>query len=148
MNLKKIKAYHYFWIVAFFILIYGYLKQETNQNNNLDINNGDSYYVCTYMYIVKIIFSFYFILGFGYWFVQKVLKRKMIDRLTKIHSSITIGAFFFCFCDKLMYDLAVHYPKINTTIIILYGLLLVAGQVAYIINLSIAIFRKRNHIIE
>ena len=92
MILKKLKVYHYFWITSAIILIIGFWRQNSS-DTSLDLNFHDTYYVITNSDISILLSVCYSLLGIGYWLVQKVLKRKLINYLTLIHCIILFGSF-------------------------------------------------------
>lgn len=155
MNLRNIKIYNLFWSVALLILIIG-LIQNNNEDNTFDINIHDTYFVIAHLYFALFLSLAYYLTGLGYWLVQKAMKRKLIDLLTIIHSTILNGSF-------LVYWLVIGYSKsflntpfprfdnyqlINQTLVILTILILLIGQPIYIINLVIGIFKKEKKAIS
>ncbi len=149
MNLRKIKIYNLFWLVALIILVIG-LIQTRNEDTTFDINIHDTYFVIAHFYVALFLSLAYYLIGLGYWIVQKAMKRKLINVLTIIHSAILNGSF-------LVYWLVIGYSKaflytpfslfnnyqlINQTLVILTVLILLIGQPIYIINLIIGIFKK------
>lgn len=150
MNIKKIKIYHLFWIVAAIILLIG-LVEINNPDNTFDINVYDTYYIIPVFYATFLIFLFYFIMGLGYWLVQKVYKKQLVKFLTIIHSVILIGSFvvywFVFFYNKLFvryyFYFDDNYRLINMTLVLEFLLIVFVATPIYIINLLIAIFRKK-----
>lgn len=153
LNLKKIKIYNLFWLVASIILLIGLIQDHT-EDNTFDINVHDTYFVIAHFYVALFLSLGYYLTGLGYWIVQKAMKKKLIIGLTLIHSVILNGSF-------LVYWLVIAYSKaflespfplfdnyqlINRTLIILSILILFIGQPIYIINLTIGVFKKRKHI--
>ncbi|MBZ4043769.1 cbb3-type cytochrome c oxidase subunit I [Flavobacterium hibisci] len=149
---KKIKIYNLFWLVALIILIIG-LIQTSNEDTTFDINIHDTYFVIAHIYGALFLSLAYYLMGLGYWIVQKVMKRKLVRVLTIIHSAILNGSF-------LVYWLVIGYSRafpntsfplfdnselINLTLVVLTVLILLIGQPIYIINLIIGIFRKRKN---
>ncbi len=150
MNLIKIKTYNLFWLVALIILMIG-LIQDHFEDNTFDINIHDTYFVIAHLHFAIFLSLTYYLIGLGYWIVQKAMKRKLINVLTIIHSAILNGSF-------LVYWLVIGYSKafletpfplfdnyqlINQTLVILTILILLIGQPIYIINLTIGIFKKQ-----
>ena len=146
MNLKKIKVYHLFWIVAAIILLIGIVIPD----ETLDINIHSTYFVISYRDASFVLFVFYFLSGFGYWLIQKVLKKKLEKWLTITHAFIVIGSFVF-------YWLVVLYSKlffsndfplfdnasylINITVVLEFLLISFVGLPIYIANILVGIFR-------
>lgn len=150
MNLKKIKVYHLFWIVSLLIIIIGFL-QNNDLKATLDINIHDTYYVVRNSDATIFLFISYFLMGTGYWLIQKVFKKKLVKFLTVIHSIILIGSFilywivFFYHPQTeinpnfpLLYD----FQSINIVLVSELMLILFIATPIYIINLLIGLFRK------
>lgn len=146
---KKVRIYHYFWIVSILILIIGFsLSEET-----IDINIHDTYFVIASLHLTYILSISYFLLGLGYWIVKKVFKRNLIKSLTIIHSVILIGSFFIYWLMFFYYQLKPKnkiFPLLDDgsfemNIMIIYSsiLILLVAQPIYVINILIACFRKR-----
>jgi heme/copper-type cytochrome/quinol oxidase subunit 1 len=148
MVLKKIKAYHLFWFVAVIILLIGFLSP----NSTLDINVHDTYFVIANFDVAITLFIFYFFNGFGYWSVQKVLKKQLEKYLTLIHTSILIGSFVIYWLVLLYCKLFISNPSfplfdesllINLTLLYEFILIIFVALPVYIINLLIGIFKKK-----
>ena len=149
MNLRKIKIYNLFWLVALIILMIG-LIQTHNEDTTLDINIHDTYFVIAHFYVALFLSLAYYLIGLGYWIVQKIMKRKLISILTIIHSAILNGSFLVYWLvigyskvfSETPFPLFDNYQLINQTLVILSILILFVGQPIYIINLIIGIFKK------
>ena len=150
MNLKKIKVYNLFWMVAAVILLIG-LAGINNPDSTLDINVHDTYFVIADFYIEVATCLFFFLMGLGYWLIQKVYKKQLIKYLTIIHAAILIGSFilywiimlyFKIFPKDLAFPLFDDYQLINVVLVIEILLIVFIGIPVYIVNLLIAIFRK------
>lgn len=150
MNFKNNKIYNLFWLVALIILVIG-LIQTQNEDTTLDINIHDTYFVIAHFYVALFLSLAYYLIGLGYWIVQKVMKRKLIKVLTIIHSVILNGSFIVywlvigyskAFVDT-PFPLFDNYQLINQTLVILTVLILLIGQPIYIINLIIGILKKQ-----
>ncbi len=155
MNLRKIKIYNLFWLVALIILVIG-LIQTNNEDTTFDINIHDTYFVIAHFYIALFLSLTYYLIGLGYWVVQKAMKRKLINVLTIIHSVILNGSFLVYWLvigySKVFFEtpfpLFDNYQLINQTLVILSILILFVGQPIYIINLIIGIFKKQKKAIS
>lgn len=150
MNLKKIKVYHLFWIVSVLIILIG-LVLNNDPNSIFDINIHDTYFVISNYHISIILFLFYFLTGFGYWIIQKVFKKQLVQFLTISHSIILIGSFilywiiYFCSARHQVnsnFSLYDDYLSINTVLVCEFFLIVFVATPIYIINLLIGIFRK------
>lgn len=149
MNIKKIKVYHLFWIVAALILLIGLFS---NNSSVLDLNIHDTYFVISNYHVSILLFICYFITGLGYWLVQTVYKKQLIKYLTIIHTVILIGSFTLYWvvviCGKLYlndrtYNYFDDYALSNMTLVCEFILIAFVGLPVYIVNLLIAIFRKK-----
>lgn len=153
MNLKEVKVYHCFWIVSILIVIIGLIKNLSSENDGLDINIHDTYFVISNLDLTLFLSFLYFLNGFGYWIVQKKLKRNLIKSLTFIHSIILIGGFISYWLvlgySKLFlkspFPLFDDYEIINQTLVIIVSSIVVIGIPIYCINLMIGILKKRKN---
>jgi len=150
MNLKKIKVYHLFWIVTVLIIIIG-IVQNNNPKVFLDINIHDTYYVMSNFDSTIFISVCFFLMGTGYWIVQKLFKKKLVRFLTLIHSIILIGSFFlywiiFFYNRRTQIDsnfpLFDDFQSVNIVLVSELFLIVFIATPIYIINLLIGIFRK------
>lgn len=145
-----LKTYYYFWITSLIILIIG-LANLNNSDSAVDINIYDTYFVIEHFFLAEILFAGYFLLGLGYWLVEKILKKRLIKILTKIHTSILIGSFFLywlvIFYAKISFDESDpfnnSYEIINITLMTLFLLIIFIAQPIYVANMLISIFRKK-----
>ncbi|SHH29471.1 Cytochrome C and Quinol oxidase polypeptide I [Flavobacterium sp. CF108] len=151
MNFQKIKAYHLFWITAAIILLIG-IAGINNPDSTLDINVHDTYFVIAHIYIAVVLSLFYFLMGLGYWFIQKVFKKQLIKYLTAIHIVILIGSFigywllmlyFKLFPRDMAFPLFDDYQLVNVVLISQFLLIIFIATPLYIINLLIALFSKK-----
>ncbi|MFH6934921.1 hypothetical protein [Flavobacterium sp. FlaQc-30] len=153
MNLKKIKVYHIFWIVALLILIIGFIQENDNPTANLDINIYDIYVVTSNFSSTIFLFICYFIMGFGYWLVQQVFKKQLVKSLTILHSLIFIGSFIIYWIALIYAKLLPPKPEfpqffseyqfINSTLVLELLVITFVGIPIYIINLLIGLIRKK-----
>ena len=142
---QKIKVYHLFWIVALLILI------STDPEETIDINIHDTYFVISNLYVGVILFLIYFLMGLGYWLIQRVFKKQLIKTLTIIHSSIFLGSFIVfwitIFSARLFansFPQYEYYSIINIVLTIIFlGMLFIASPI-YITNLLLTLVRKNN----
>lgn len=149
MNFKRLKVYHYFWLTSLLIFMIGFYIQNL-PDSTLDINIHDTYYVIEQIHLTILIAVFYFLTGCGYWFVEKILKKKLFNILTIIHCVILFGS-FICYWLVYLYSklfpskpfpLFDNYGLINKTLLISFLLIVFIGLPIYFINLLIGIFRK------
>ncbi|MEG0850813.1 MAG: cbb3-type cytochrome c oxidase subunit I [Flavobacterium sp.] len=153
MNFKKIKVYHLFWIVSLLILIIGFVQNNDNPTSNLDINIHDTYYVVRNFDSTIFLFICYFIMGFGYWLVQKVFKKQLVKSLTILHSLIFIGSFVIYWIALIYGKLFLQKPEfpsflsdyqlLNSTLVLELLVITFVGIPVYIINLLIGLIRKK-----
>ncbi|MEZ0183320.1 hypothetical protein AB9T89_13840 [Flavobacterium oncorhynchi] len=152
MNLNKIKVYHIFWIVALLILIIGFIQNNDDPTANLDINIHDTYYVVRNFDSTIFLFICYFIMGFGYWLVQKVFRKKLVKALTILYSIIFIGSFVIYWIVLLYSKMFLQKPEfpsflsdyqlINSTLVLELLVITFIGIPVYIINLLIGLIRQ------
>jgi len=153
MIIKKLKVYHYFWITSLLILTIGFLGKSLF-DDMFDVNVGDTYYVIGHRDLTLLLSFCYLILGSGYWFVQKALKKKLVNFLTLIHCIILFGSFLVYWLvyfysnviEKKPFPLFDNYELINKSLLIIIILVIFIAQPIYIVNLLIGIFRKRSAI--
>jgi len=147
MKLQKITVYYLFWLVAAIIAVIGIVHPD----ETLDINVHDTYFVISYLHAAFVLFVFYFLSGLGYWFVQKILRKKLEKWLTIIHTVIVIGSFllywivfFYNPGTEINPDFPLLYDFQSTNIVLVseFLLTLFIATPIYIINLLIGIFRK------
>jgi len=144
---KKVRIYHYFWIVSISILIIGFSRSE----ETFDINIHDTYFVIASIHLAYLLSISYLLLGLGYWLVVKILKRNLIKILTIIHSAILLGSFiiywiiifYYQIRPKREFPLFDDYDVINQTLLISFILIVFVAQPIYMINLLVSIFKKR-----
>ena len=147
------KVYHYFWFVALLILTIGFLGKNSF-DSVFDLNIGDTYYVIAHRDLTLLLSFFYFLLGTGYWLVQKVLKKKLINYLTAIHCIILFGSFLVYWSVYFYSKVIVKTPfpfyddneLINQSLVIIFFLIIFIGIPIYFVNLLIGTFRKRSAI--
>lgn len=152
MSLKDIKVYYYFWITSMLILIIGAFKNSSTENSTFDFNVHNTYFVISSLDLALLLSFLYFLNGFGYWFVQKKLKRSLIKSLTFTHSIILIGGFIVYWLVYAYSELKTNksfplfddYEIINKTLVIIFFLIVLIGIPVYIINLLIGIIRNKN----
>jgi len=154
MNIKKIKVYDLFWITSILILIIGFIYQINDPESILDINIHDTYYVIANYHLTILLFTSYFLMGLGYWLVQKLFKKRLLKSLTIIHTVILIGsfiiywiAFFYgkLFLQNLVFpEFFDDHQLINITLFYELLLIMFVATPIYIINLLIGLFRKKN----
>lgn len=149
MNLKYFKPYHLFFVVALLHLLIGI--KSFYDDTTLDINLHDTYYVISHFDVAIVLGFLYFLQGLGYLIVQKILKRKLVDWLTIVHTFIMIGSFIYYWSFTGYYRfLAVNsnslfdnsYQTINIILTILTLLIFLIALPAFIINLIIGAFRR------
>lgn len=151
MNFKQLKTYQYFWIVSAIILIIGFFKSTFTEDSTFYINIYDTYYVIENVIVTVILTICYFLLGVGYWFVEKILMKDLVRTLTQLHSTILIGGFFAYWLvlgyqklfERNSFPLFDYQDRTNQTLMIVIFLIITVAQPAYFINLIIGIFRRK-----
>ncbi|PIF30598.1 hypothetical protein CLU81_1036 [Flavobacterium sp. 9] len=154
MNIKKFKVYDLFWITSVLILIIGFIYQINDPKSTLDVNIHDTYLIIANYQLTILLFTFYFLMGLGYWLVQKLLKKQLLKSLTIIHTIIVIGSFIIYwsafFYGKLFLQNPV-FPEyfddrqlMNIILVSEFLLIVFIATPIYIINLLIGLFRMKN----
>ena len=143
--MKKItQAPHFmFWILIPIILLIGLLKPD----KTLDINIHDTYIIIALLHLAVLISIIFGILGLGYWVVIK-LNRRLVNWFTIIHLIITVIS--LCLIILIPFFL----PESNQGITSLYfdaqvtitlsAVVAVCIQSLYLVNIIIALIRKKN----
>ena len=128
------------------IMLIGILSGEAD----LDINVHDTYYVISYLHLAILISILFAIISIGYWIMLKT-NRKLSKWFNLTHIILTIGGLISLFgisilpsdsnydSSSLIFDDLAMESLLRTLII----LLMIFGQLIYIINLIIGIFRTR-----
>lgn len=150
MNVKKIKVYNLFFIVSILILLIGF-NRSTDPNSILDINVHDTYFVISNYHCTLVLFTLYFLTGLLYWVFEKLPKKRLINPLTIIHSSILIGSFVIYWLVIIYSKLLTRDPNfpmldngnqlINITLVNEFLLIIFVAVPIFIINLLIGLFR-------
>jgi heme/copper-type cytochrome/quinol oxidase subunit 1 len=151
MKISNIKVYTVFWTVSMLMLCIG-LILNTASDSTFDLNVHDTYFVIANLHLAIALSVVYYLQGVGYWILQKAMKRKLIFVLTMIHSVILIGSFVFYWlllgytnvCPKRSFPLYDDYILVNQSVMLLLLLIVIIGFPAYIVNITIGIFRKRD----
>lgn len=151
MNITTIKIYHLFWFVAAIILLVGICNPD---NTTVDINIHDTYFVIAHLHLAIVLSLFYFLNGFGYWLLQRVLKKPLKKYLTLIHSVIVLGSFIFywllvLYCKLFLSNsgFTLFYDRsqlINITLVNEFILIAFIALPIFIVNVLTAIFKKNN----
>jgi heme/copper-type cytochrome/quinol oxidase subunit 1 len=116
----------------------------------IDINIHDTYFVIPYKHIFILAALLFGIIGFGYWLVNYI-NGKLVKWLTLVHLLVTLGGFL------LMWTLNFYFGESNlptsdftytrvfafNTILAMLGLIVMAIQIVYPINLLIAIIKRK-----
>ncbi|RKR11754.1 hypothetical protein C8C82_3819 [Flavobacterium sp. 81] len=157
MNIEKIKVYDLFWITAILILIIGFIL-STDPESTLDINIHATYFVIANYHLTILLFTSYFLMGLGYWLVQKLLKKQLVKPLTIIHSVILLGSFIIYWIAFFYGKLFLQNPEfplffdsrqlMNIILVDEVLLIMFVATPIYIINLLIGLFRKKKHLMR
>jgi len=144
MNLLSEKPHLIFWLSIPLIIIVEFLRE----NEPLDFNIHDSYYVISRGVISILISLFFGIIGLGYWLMQKANK-KLSKWMNWIHIFLTFGGIISITLIphvfksstasefSLFDDLSRQY--IAATILVV---LVIFSQLIYLTNLIIGLFNK------
>ena len=140
------KPHLIFWISIPILILLAFIHSD----NYLDINVYDTMLVISYRHIMYSILILFGILGFGYWLMNR-FKFQLSKWLNSIHIIITIGGFLIMLIMALIYrephneleNLYSNSLTINSVLVILI-LIIILGQIIYLINIFIGLLRKRN----
>lgn len=137
ISMKKLilKPYLLFWFSIPIIVLIGFLD-----NKSLDVSIYDTYFVFSKYHICIVTSIVFGVLGFGYWLME-ILKRKQLKWLVSVHSWLTLGGtlvliifpYFFNKNDLIELNL----------IAVLTSLIILIGQLFYILNFIIAMFKRK-----
>lgn len=128
-----------FWSTVPIIIIIGLSFRDST----LDINIHDTYFVTSQLYISYLISIFFGVLGLGYW-ILITCKRKLIKELSILHIISTLGGVLGILISPLVFkDITMKIEILNLTLTILV-MILILGQVFYLLQICIALFRKGN----
>lgn len=139
----KYKNHTYFFITSTFILLIGMVSSFISEDNTLDINVHDTYYVISTWHITYILLIIYSFLGMLYYLINR-LRLKTNRTLSGIHTLITCGSIFIYW---ILYPLlsyldtsilSIGYVNIMLTILFL---LVIVIQLLFIINIFIGLIK-------
>ncbi|SHG48530.1 cbb3-type cytochrome c oxidase subunit I [Flagellimonas flava] len=143
---KLIEKPHLIFLLSIpIIMLIGILSGDSV----LDINVHDTYFVIAYLHLAILISILFGIIGIGYWIMQKA-NRKLSKWLNLIHVVLTVGGLIAIFgIPYLLFDSTAEsaFPVFDqiarqNLILILTIFLILFGQLMYLINLIVGIFRK------
>lgn len=134
------KPYISFWVLSLFMTIYGFYFQ----NDTLDINVHDTYYVISWFHIFLLMSLLFLGIGLTYFTIHKLNKTKNLI-LTYIHIIGTIGGlllftlvpYIFSSESKWSYN-----DNLIITQLILLSLVMLVQPILFI-HLMISIFKKK-----
>lgn len=123
-----------------------------SRDSALETNVHDTYYVIAHVHLATLISIFFGIIGIGYWVMQNT-KRKLSKWLNWIHIIMTIGGFITMFViSHLTFDssLQSEFPLFDnlskqSLILSLIFLIILFGQLFYLVNIIIGIFRENKN---
>lgn len=131
------KSFFYFWLAALFVFCICHLRYSKLINSSLDLNVYDTNFVSAYKDITVILCGFYVLVGIIYLLID-LARLKLNTILVRVHIFLTIAPifvyFFIEFILKKNFQSFETYSKINSVIVFLTTLVLVA-QILFIINL-------------
>ncbi len=141
---KLIKNPHLIFFISIpKIIIIGILSRD----NVFDINVRDSYFVMNYLDFSIMISILFAIIGFGYWIMQKV-DRKLSKRLNWVHIGLTFGGTLIVWVLTKFYRTEIMDYKFNNNlslVITLMILILIAGQLTFMVNIICGLTKKKNN---
>ena len=144
MTIFNNKPHLIFWLSVPLIILIGILSGT----ETMDVNIHDTYFVFTKYHLSILISALFGIIGFGYWIMKKA-NRKLSKWLNWIHIILTFGSLlimlgipFISFESKKSEFPLYDDVSIQNLILTLIFLTIIFGQLFYIINIIIGIFRK------
>ena len=148
MNQYLKKPYIVFWITIPFLILYGLLSKGI-----ISINVGHVYINIQKIHFGALISILNLIIGLGYWIMSR-FKFRLSKKLSSLHITITILglvliwiiSFFFReisleWYDSKLTDIGFN-NMLDSTILILILIILI-GQILYLINLLIGLIRTK-----
>lgn len=141
INMNKIidKPHLIFWISIPIIIIVGL----SYGGSTLDINVYDTYFIISQLYISYLISIFFGLIGFGYWMMIKC-KRRLTKGLSILHIVSTIGGVLGILISPLVFSNITMKIGMLDMILMILILILLLGQVFYLLNVCIGLIKKRN----
>ena len=133
------KPHLIFFLAIPVIILIGVLSGYEATNETLDFNVHDTYYVIAHFHLITIICILFGIIGLGYWIMQKTDK-KLSKSLNWIHVGLTFGGTLVVWILTQFYRTEIIEYEFNnnlTLTITLIILLMVLGQIVYLINIII-----------
>lgn len=152
---KILKNIHWlFWGLTLFSLIYGIYVYANLSDLALDIFIDDTIFVISTAYTLAFQSVVFFMFGLAYYLFYNKERYKPIDSLSIIHIVLTVlglGVLFFMakFLNKMPWDSTgdiyetLRMNRIKSKIKEYSGLGVFVGQILFLLNLFVAIFRKR-----
>lgn len=133
------KLYLTFWTTSLIIFFIG-IPYRNQPDENIDINFVDTYYVIAFFQLTTFFALFYFLIGFGYWLVNR-LKGRLNKILLFVHAIIMLGSFIGIL---IIWNVIDEYDILrNTAFLISLTLILFIAQPIYVINLMLGLFNWR-----
>ncbi len=141
----KFKVHIYFFITSIVILLGGIIISFISEDNNLDINIHDTYYVISNWYITYMLVFIYSFLGILYYLINR-LQLKTNTILSYIHTIITCGSvyvYWIVYPILAYLDTSIFSPGYINLLLLILSLLIILAQPLYIINIIIGLIRGR-----
>jgi len=140
------KPYLIFWILIPIVILIGFLNKE----KTFHLNIHASYYIISQLWISVLISLLFGLIGIGYYLIITT-NRKLYTWMTIIHVATTLlGFVIILLLPYINFGVDATTPLhlfdeevMQTRVKICMFLLLILGQVIYILNISIASFRKK-----
>ena len=133
------KLYLIFWITSLIIFFIGFPYRNQPQQV-LDINFADTFYVIAFFQLTTFFALFYFLIGFGYWLVNR-LNGRLNKILLFVHAFIMLGSLIGVL---IIWNTTNENDFIrNTTFVISLIAILFIAQPIYVVNLMLGLFNWR-----
>ena len=137
----------YFWITAVVIILAGGMKRLISDDNTLDINVHDTYYVIDNLYVIILLAVIYFILGVAYWVPYKagILLNKKLTKLHTVITVLTVPEYYIllAYANYVINNpFGKNYEALNIGILLIsFTVLLI--QPLYLINVIISLIKQK-----
>lgn len=142
-----------FGACTLFSIIYGVYVHLKMADSALDVNIHDTMFVVSSVHVIAFEAVLFFMFGLAYYLFYNTDKYKPLDSLSVVHILLTIvGLGVLFFMPEFQYKLPVESTadilenlrssKMNNNIKASSGIGVFVGQILFLINLFVAIFRK------
>ena len=141
MSLTLHKPHTIFWICIPLIVLIGMLEGGSAA---IDINVHDTYFIIAAFHMAILNSILFGIIGFGYWLMQR-FNRVLSKWLNWAHIILTLGGLVILWIISWIRSNSIpdSFDTLNMVAVITV-LVIIFGQILYLINIFIGLFKKRN----